>query len=549
MTLHARDLINIPAETVEVAQAAFPKGNVYMTMRDQINLWYKDSDYADLFTSTEGRVAWSPGRLNLVMVMQYAEGLSDQQAAEAVRSRIDWKYALGLSLRDTGFHYSILSEHRQRLLRGGTAARLLTDMLQQMQGAKLLKARGQQRTDATYVLAVVRRLNRLERVGETLRQALNEVAKVAPQWLLGQVSADWFERYGARFEQYRLPKDKSEQQALAQQIGQDGYQLLAALATVDAPTVLTDLPAVQTLGQVWSQQFKQEAGQVQWRGRDEQPPLAEKIESPYDPEARYGKKRDTRWVGYKVHLTESCDDDLPHLITHVETVSAPSHDGQALDTIHHQLAQKGLLPQEHLVDAAYVDATALVSSQQQHQLHLIGPAPKDLSWQARDPQAYDVACFTIDWHQQRVICPQGNVSVLWRPQQDRHGNPVIDVHFASSACQACPARSRCTQAKRATRRLTLKPQAQHCALQAARQYQTTDHFKERYKKRAGIEGTISQGTRSFHLRQSRFIGLAKTHLHHLLIACAINLSRAVFWLQERPRTLTRISPFAALAPY
>jgi transposase len=85
-------------------------------------------------------------------------------------------------------------------------------------------------------------------------------------------------------------------------------------------------------------------------------------------------------------------------------------------------------------------------------------------------------------------------------------------------------------------------------LQAARHYQTTAEFKERYKQRAGIEGTISQGTRSFHLRQSRFIGLAKTHLHHLLIACAINLSRAVFWLQERPRALTRISPFAALAP-
>ena len=95
MTLHARDLIYIPEETVRVAQAAFPKGNVYMTMRDQLNLWYKDSEYAYLFVSVEGRPAESPGRLNLIMVMQYAEGLTDEQAAEAVRSRIDWKYALG----------------------------------------------------------------------------------------------------------------------------------------------------------------------------------------------------------------------------------------------------------------------------------------------------------------------------------------------------------------------------------------------------------------------------------------------------------------------
>lgn len=548
MTLHARDLIHIPAETIEVAQAAFPKGNVYMTMRDQINLWYKDSDYAALFTSTQGRVAESPGRLNLVMVMQYAEGLSDAQAAEAVRSRIDWKYALGLPLRDAGFHYSILSDHRQRLLSGQAEARLLEDMLTQLQQAKLLKARGRQRTDATYVLAAVRRLNRLERVGETLRQALNELAKVAPAWLVGQVSADWFERYGPRFEQYRLPKTQPEQQALAHQIAQDGYQLLAALSADEAPPALAKLPAVQTLGQVWDQQFKPEAGRVHWRRADEQPPVAEKIESPYDPEARYSKKRDTRWVGYKVHLTESCDDDLPHLITHVETVSAPSHDGQALAPIQRQLAHKGLLPREQLVDAAYVDATALVTSQQDHHLELIGPAPKDNSWQARDPQAYDVACFSLDWAHQQATCPQGHRSVLWRPRPDRHGNAVIEVHFSRPVCAACPARSRCTQAQQGPRKLTLKPQAQHGALQAARDYQRTDHFKARYKKRAGIEGTISQATRSFHLRQSRFIGLAKTHLHHLLIACAINLSRAVFWLQERPRSSTRLSPFAALAP-
>lgn len=548
MTLHARDLIHIPEETVEVAQEAFPKGNVYMTMRDRLNIWYKDSDYADLFQSTEGRVAESPGRLNLVLVMQYAEGLSDKQAAEAVRSRIDWKYALGLSLRDAGFHYSILGDHRQRLLSQGAEARLLEEMLEQMQAAQLLKARGRQRTDATYVLAAVRQLNRLERVGETLRHALNEVAKVAPEWLTEQVTPDWFERYGSRFEQYRLPKNKGEQQDLAQQIGQDGYYLLERVSADEAPTGLPDLPAVQILAQVWAQQFKQEAGQVRWRSREEQPPLAEKIESPYDPEARYSKKRDTRWVGYKVHVTESCDDQLPHLITHIETVSAPSHDGQALDTIHTHLAQKGLLPGEHLVDAAYVDATALATSQQEHHLHLVGPAPKDLSWQAREPDAYDVSCFSIDWSQQQVTCPQGHSSVLWRPKQDRYGNEVIDVHFSSPVCTTCPTRSVCTQAKQGPRQLTLKPHAQHAALQDARHYQTTDQFKERYKKRAGIEGTISQGTRSFHLRQSRFIGFAKTHLHHLLIACAITLSRAVFWLHERPRASTRTSPFAALAP-
>jgi transposase len=183
MTLHACDLFSIPAETARVAEAAFPKGNVYMTMRDKLNLWYKDSDFAPLFQSNQGRPAESPGRLALVTVMQFAEGLTDQQAAEAVRSRIDWKYALGLKLTDPGFHYSILSDYRQRLIAGGAEQQLLDDMLRQFQKQGLLKARGKQRTDSTHVLAAIRELNRLECIGETLRYALNSLAVVAPEWL------------------------------------------------------------------------------------------------------------------------------------------------------------------------------------------------------------------------------------------------------------------------------------------------------------------------------------------------------------------------------
>ena len=119
----------IPETTAEVAKAAFPKGNVYMTMRDHLNLHYKDSDYAFMFESHEGRLAESPGRLNLIIVMQHAEGLSDRQTAEAVRSRIDWKYALGLALTDPGFDYSVLSNHRQRLMANGAEQQLLDDML------------------------------------------------------------------------------------------------------------------------------------------------------------------------------------------------------------------------------------------------------------------------------------------------------------------------------------------------------------------------------------------------------------------------------------
>lgn len=193
MVLWAHDKMTIPADTVRIARAAFPKGNVYMMMRDELGIWYKDSEYADLFLSHQGRPAESPGMLALVTVMQYAEGLTDRQTAEAVRARIDWKYALGLPMEDSGFHFSVLSEFRKRLVAGSTEQQLLDDMLKRLKEKKLLKARGRQRTDSTHVLAAIQTGNRLACVGETLRATLNALAVVAPEWLLEQVTPDWMD--------------------------------------------------------------------------------------------------------------------------------------------------------------------------------------------------------------------------------------------------------------------------------------------------------------------------------------------------------------------
>jgi len=548
VTLHARDLISIPEETARVAKAAFPKGNVYMTMRDQLNLWYKDSDFAPLFQSTQGRPAESPGRLALVTVMQFAEGLTDAQAADAVRGRLDWKYALGLELTDPGFHHSILSDYRQRLLAGGAEQQLLDDMLQQFRQQGLLKARGRQRTDSTYVLAAIRELNRLECIGETLRHALNSLAVVVPAWLQAQVDPDWFDLYGPRFEQYRLPKTKQERQALAERIGADGYHLLTAVYDDTAPPWLREVPAVETLRQVWIQHFMLDDGQVRWRQAGNLPPAQRLIQSPYDVEARYSRKRQTTWTGYTAHLTETCDEETPHLITNVETTAATTPDGPVTAAIHAHLAEKGLLPAEHIVDAGYIDADELVYSQTQHAIDLLGPVQADTSWQAQANQGFAAACFAVDWETEVVTCPQGKLSRRWRPRQDSFDNEVIEVWFDQQDCGPCPTRLLCTRSKDRPRSLKLRPQAQHAALQQARAYQETDEFKERYKKRAGIEGTISQGTRSFGFRRARYVGLTKTHLQHVITAAAINLTRAVAWLQDRPRAQTRRSRFAVLAP-
>ena len=250
MALWTRKWLTVPQETVEIARAAFPKGNVYMTMRDELGIWYEDSEYAELFPSHQGRPAESPGLLVLVMVMQYAEGLTDRQAAEAVRSRIDWKYALGLRIKDSGFHFSVLGQFRERLIAGSAEQRLLDDMLKRLKQRGLLKARGRQRTDSTHVLAAIQAGNRLACVGETLRAALNALAVAAPEWLLEQVAPDWFERYEKRFEQYRLPKERAARTELGELIGTDGYHLLQAIYGNDAPAWLREIEAVDILRQI-----------------------------------------------------------------------------------------------------------------------------------------------------------------------------------------------------------------------------------------------------------------------------------------------------------
>jgi transposase len=547
MSLHPQALPPIPESTVAAARAAFPHGNRYIKMRDELGVFYSDQDFASLFPA-RGQPAESPWRLALVVVFQFAEGLSDEQAAEAVRARIDWKYALSLEIGDSGFDASILSEFRQRLVDGNAEMRLLDGMLERLKTAGLLKARGRQRTDSTHVLAAVRGLNRLECVGETLRHALNTLAVAAPEWLQGQLRPEWTERYGTRFDDYRLPKAASARETLAAQIGADGRRLLEAIFVAEAPAWLCEIPAVCLLLQVWRQQFYAVPSDqpMCWRKRDDSPPAAQMINSPYDPNARYSVKRDTHWVGYKVHLTETCDEDTPHLITHVLSTEATTPDFHAAAVIHPALAAKDLLPAEHLLDAGYVDAGMVVSSQGEHQVRVIGPVPLDNHWQARASLGFDVACFGLDWDARVATCPQGTASTKWSETHDSHDEPIINIRFDAQACSICPARDQCTHSAHGPREITIRPRPQYEALQQARRHQKTPEFKAEYQDRAGVEGTLSQGLRIANLRRARYVGLAKTRLQHVLTAAALNLRRLGDWLTEQPRAATRIPPFVRL---
>src|SRR3954452_23821908 len=302
MSLRLQPFPPVPDDTARVAQAAFRRGNPYVLLRDRLGTVFADADFADLYP-TLGQPAYAPWRLALVTLMQFREGLSDRQAAEAVRSRIDWKYLLALNLADAGFG---------------------------------------QRTDSTHVLAAVRDLNRLELLAETLRAALNAIAVAAPDWLRALAPPAWHERYDRRIEDMRLPDSGPQRDAYTVQVGADGFRLLDALDGVEPPATVRALPAVAVLRRVWARHFEragtgsgdnttggEHAGdRVQLRPAQGRGP-GDRIESPYDTEARFRAKAGTNWTGYMVHLTETCDKGRPHLVVHADTTPANVHEAIA----------------------------------------------------------------------------------------------------------------------------------------------------------------------------------------------------------------------------
>ena len=434
MSLKPNQRVDIPAETVRIAQAIFPQGNDVMRLRDELGPLSTEEQLADLFPAN-GHPAESPATLAWVLVLQFMEGLTDRQTADAVRSRIDWKYALGLELTDPGFDFSILCEFRARLIAGHAETQLLDTLLTAFQTRGLLKARGQQRTDSTHVLTAVRDLNRLERVGETLRHALNECAKLEPTWLKAVTPPEWYPRYAKRFDQMHLPKAQTEREQLAEQIGRDGQALLTRLAGPDTPTGLSTLQCVEILRTVWAQQYHITEGDgvltIGWRQGAERPSAAEQIESPYDPETHYCTHNTTDWKGYKVHFTETCDDkaDL-HLITHVETTLATDQDVAAPQPIHEALAQRDLLPDEHFMDAGYVDADLVVEAQRDYAMEIVGPITKDVSWQAREKTGMTSPNLWSTGRRIRSLARRANIR--------RNGRPAMIAPRMTSSSSGLP---------------------------------------------------------------------------------------------------------------
>lgn len=539
---------DVPEETARVARAAFRRGNLYLRLRDELGVVYTDADFAELFSAL-GRPVVTPWRLALVTVVQFLETLPDRQAADAVRARIDLKYLLGLDLTDPGFDYSVLSEFRSRLLTAGKEHVLLDRLLDHLRGKGLLKERGKQRTDSTHVLGAVRRLTRLELLSETFRAALNELATVDPAWLSPRLHDRLVKLYARRIEEHRLPKTDAAREKYAAQVGLDGFDLLDAL---DEPGSehLRELPKVVVLRLVWSQQFDvDDQGVVKWKDVSSVPPAIQRPASPYDPETLFSSKGSMDWVGYKVHLTETCEADLPEVITNVVVADAPEPDAIALSGIHDDLKAKNQLPAQHFVDGAYISAELLIESRRDFGLDLIGPAKRGTSWQERTPGAFTHRDFRIDWDRKEVKCPQGYLNRTWLETTNAEGAPIVHVEFRRRTCERCSVRERCTRAEptKAGRTLMFKRKEGLAALHERRDLEDGADWTSLYSIRSGIEATIAQTTGRFELRRARYWGQAKVLLQAIGTAVAVNLSRFDAWLEERPRAKTRTARFARIA--
>jgi transposase len=339
MSLKPQMIPEIPPEMVRVVRAVFPKGNMYIYLRDTLGTIYQDEWFADLYPD-RGQPAYAPWRLALVTVFQFMENLTDRQAADAVRSRLDWKYALSLELTDPGFDHTVLSEFRTRLVALTAEERFLEAVLDLCKERGWLKERGRQRTDSTHILAKVRSLNRAEWVVETLRHTLNVLAVVAPDWLRIQVLPVWLERYGSCASDYRFPSGEEKRQRFLQQVGQDGWQVLTTIQSDPTNQWMLSIPAVDTLLRVWKQDYLPLEEGGTWLADEDRLEAARLFFSPYDLDASAATKRSVSWIGYKAHFSETCDEDLPRLITQVTTTIGPIPDRHALPEIHEVLDQR-----------------------------------------------------------------------------------------------------------------------------------------------------------------------------------------------------------------
>ncbi|MFE7467272.1 IS1182 family transposase [Streptomyces sp. NPDC057499] len=530
----------VPELTVRVARACNPQGTTAMAIRDHLNGLWSDEDFEEWYPR-DGKPGLSPAQLATVSVLQFLLEMSDRQAAESVRNRIDFKYALGMELEDPGFHHSVFTDFRKRLAQEGRADRLLDLALEKIRALGLVRERGRQRTDSTHVLAAVRDLTRLELVTEAMRAALEELARRAPHELVGLVNEEWGKRYGRAA---RLGKNPSKPKTRIKDTGED-VRLLLRYVHRYLPA-LRDGEQVQALRQIFVQNYCLDAkDRPKWREPEDVglPPSALAIVSPYDVSARYARRGETRWKGFLAHVTETCDPDTPSVITDVTTTKAPVHDTKALPSILANLGDRNLLSKEHFVDGGYLSVALKQQVARDHGVGLVGPIRARSTRQSRKGTVFSRDAFTIDWDTKEVTCPHGKISRPWTTPPSIAS--YFQAKFSKKDCGQCPVKAACTRSD--VRLLSFLPRELHDIQSESRAEQQTQEWLSRYSLRAAIESTINEFVNGHGMRQCRYRSEEKAHVQHILTAIAVNLERIDVHLPpapaRKPRNPTALQDF------
>ena len=509
MTLHIRDNTEIPEDTAKLVKEILDEDDPYRLIGDRLSDFLVDEDFADFYADTGGP-AISPVILSFVLIFQMMEKLPDRMAARALKVRMDWKYALHLPLNYEGFHFTNLSHFRQRLIENEAKYLVFDKLLQTLIDLGLVRQKGKVRTDSSHVLGAIANLSRLELVLETERVVLNVLQKEDQEWYNEQIPAAFQEEYGTKRSDYQL--SENEVKRTLQQAGADGWWLLQRLK--QAPKTLQALEKVQTMQEIWEQQFETDENE-QYVGPRKKLESSGLIQSPHDPEAHYKVKRTTKWRGYKIQVTETAEDKGdPNFILDIKATDAQLADYSVLLEIQNRLLRRGIFPKKQYVDYAYISTYLLKKSADQG-IVLMGPARQEPI-----TGLFKIVDFEFDLDKRIATCPAGKESTRCTLTKSPYGGQNFMFRFGRQ-CQNCSLKKQCTISKIGR---SIRYHIYREFLENRLAEMETEEFWKDMKHRPPVEGTISQLTRHG-ARQARYIGTDKVDLQEILTGVAVNMKR------------------------
>jgi transposase len=479
---------------------------------------YRDR-LATIYCADNGRPAWDPVRLLAVLVLQFVLRVPDRQAAEAAQFDQRWRLALHLGAQDATFDPSLLVIFRNRLVDREAEGLAFTAVLDYLVGQGWVPKRSRQRLDSTHVRGLLSAMSRLDCARETIRLLLEDVEAD------DRLPSAWARHWECYVESKLDPRARAP--ALEEKSAQAGADMLAIWKDAAGCWAIGQRDAFVLLQRVFLENYTVDAAGRAHQTRT-QPTGA--VHNPHEPEAQWSSKsttRDKTWVGYKVQVAETVQDEprqahepTANFLTAIITQNAPASDKPGMAEVLAEQQAMGLdAPSTLYVDGAYVYSETLKDAREQGR-ELRGPAPASPD----RGKVFTVEAFDVHVEERYAMCPADQRSSNCSRLEEQHTGKVdFRIEWSKTVCSTCPLLAKCVTDGQNHR--TLVVGEHHSLLQARRQQMQTEAFKQEMHRRNGIEGTQSELVRGYGLRQARYRGRAKVRLQNYLIGAACNIRR------------------------